>query len=392
MAQDTYLRSGGLSRGRASPAAFISAKSPLRHIDLSLLGVATMLAAIGCVMIYSATRSSQIALRLDPNYYLKRQLAFLALGLVVFVITILVDYRRLRSLAPIVYLGGLGLLLLVLTPIGHSQLGAQRWITVGILQIQPSELMKLVIIVSLAALWADRSMDSGPGKVIAAVGLTAIPAALVYVQPDLGTVLVMLFAAFTIIIVAGAELRWLGLLIGLGIIAFMLALQLGLVHQYQLDRVTGFLNQKSDTKSASAYNLRESRVAVSSGGLTGKGLLKGTQTNFSYVPENQTDFIFTVVGEETGFLGSLLVIGLLSFIVWRALRIAVLSRDRFGTRLAAGIAAMLAFQLFINVGMTIGIVPIVGIPLPFISYGGSSLLTSFCGVGILMNIHMRRFV
>ncbi|HLI57988.1 MAG TPA: rod shape-determining protein RodA [Actinomycetota bacterium] len=390
MAQDTYLRTGGLNRGRVTPTTWISAKSPLRHIDLSLFTAAMMLAAIGCVMIYSATRSSQLALNLDPNYYLKRQLAFLALGLVVFVISILFDYRQLRSLAPIVYLGGLGLLLLVLTPIGHSQLGAQRWITVGILQIQPSEIMKLVIIVSLAALWADRSVDSGPGKVVAAVALTAVPAALVYVQPDLGTVLVMLFAAFTIIIVAGAQLRWLGLLIGVGAVAFILALQLGLVHQYQLDRVTGFLNQKANTSSA--YNLRESKVAVSSGGLTGKGLGRGTQTNFSYVPENQTDFIFTVVGEETGFLGSLLVIALLAFVVWRALRIAVLSRDRFGSRLAAGIAAMLAFQLFINVGMTIGIVPIVGIPLPFISYGGSSLLTSFCAVGILMNIHMRRFV
>ncbi|MGH2718194.1 MAG: rod shape-determining protein RodA [Actinomycetota bacterium] len=390
MAQDTYLRTGGLHRGRVTPAAFISAKSPLRHLDLSLFLAATTLAAIGCVMIYSATRYSQLLTHPDPTYYLKRQLAFLALGLVVFLISVLFDYRRLRSLAPIIYLGGLALLLLVLTPIGHSQLGAQRWITVGILQIQPSEIMKLVIIVSLAALWADRSIDSGPGKVFAAVGLTALPAALVYVQPDLGTVLVMLFAAFTIIIVAGAELRWLGLLVGVGIIAVFLALHLGLIHQYQLDRVTGFLNQKSN--SSSAYNLRQSKVAVSSGGLTGKGLGNGTQTNFNYVPENQTDFIFTVVGEETGFMGSILVIALLAFVIWRALRIAVLSRDHFGTRLAGGIAAMLAFQLFINVGMTIGIVPIVGIPLPFISYGGSSLLTSFCSVGILMNIHMRRFV
>jgi rod shape determining protein RodA len=389
MAQDTYLRTEGLARQRVA-SRWISSKSPLRHIDLSLFGAAMSLAIVGCVMIYSATRSSQLALGLDPNYYLKRQLAFLAFGLVVFVISALFDYRQLRTLAPVIYLGGLGLLFLVLTPIGHSQLGAQRWITVGILQIQPSEIMKLVIIVSLAALWADRIPDTGPQKVLAAVALTAIPVGLVYVQPDLGTVLVLLVAAFTIIVVAGAQLRWLLLLVALGAVAFVLALQLGLVHQYQLQRVTGFLNQKSTT--AAAYNLRQARVAVSSGGLTGKGLLKGTQTNYSYVPENQTDFIFTVIGEETGFAGSLFVIALLGFVVWRALRIAVISRDRFGTRLAAGIAAMLAFQLFVNVGMTIGIVPIVGIPLPFISYGGSSLLTSFCAVGILMNIHMRRFV
>ena len=387
--QEVYLRSDGLNRQRPS-AGWLSAKSPLRHLDLSLVGAAMLLAAIGCIMIYSATRSSQLAVGLDPNYYLKRQLAFVALGLVVFVITILFDYRQLRGLAPLVYVGGLGLLLLVLTPIGHTQLGAQRWITFGILQIQPSEIMKLVVIVSVAALWADRATDSGPEKVFAAVALVAIPVGLIYIQPDLGTVLVVLFVAVTILVIAGARLRWIGLLILLGAIAFFLALQAGFVHQYQIQRITGFIHQKSNTMAA--YSLRQSKVAVSSGGLTGKGLLKGTQTNYNYVPENQTDFIFSVVGEETGFLGSLLVIALLGFVVWRALRIAILSRDQFGTRLAAGVAAMLAFQLFVNVGMTIGIVPIVGIPLPFISYGGSSLLTSFCGIGILMNIHMRRFV
>jgi rod shape determining protein RodA len=388
--RELYLRAGGLNRQRVS-SGWLSAKHPLRHLDMTLFAAVMTLAGIGCIAIYSATRASQLAIGADPNYFLKRQLAFLALAMVVFVISLLFDYRQLRGLAPLIYLAGLGLLFLVLTPIGQSQLGAQRWITVGILQIQPSEIMKLVLIVSLAAVWGDRAADTGSGKVFAAVALAAIPVGLVYVQPDLGTVLVLLFVCFTIVVVAGARLRWLGLILLLGAGLFFLALEAGFVHQYQLQRITGFLNQKSST-SAAAYNLREAKVAVSSGGLTGKGLGRGTQTNFSYVPENQTDFIFTVIGEETGFVGSIVVIALLAFVIWRALRIAMLSRDQFGTRLAAGVAAMLAFQLFVNVGMTIGIVPIVGIPLPFISYGGSSLLTSFCAVGLLMNIHMRRFV
>jgi len=278
----------------------------------------------------------------------------------------------------------------VLSPIGHTTLGAQRWITLGILQIQPSEIMKLVLIVALSALWADKGANTGLGRVVLAVALAAVPAGLIYLQPDLGTVLVLVFLAFSIVVVAGARLRWIGLLVVLSAGVFVLVLHLGLLHDYQIKRLTAFLDQSS--KSTAAYNLQQSRTAVASGGLTGKGLFRGTQTNLDYVPENHTDFIFTVVGEETGFAGSLLLIGLFSFIIWRALRIAMMSKDQFGARLAAGVAAMLAFQLFVNVGMTIGIVPVVGIPLPFVSYGGSSLLTSFCAVGILMNIHMRRFV
>ena len=371
-------------------SGWLSSKHPLRHMDLSLFTAALVAAGIGCVAIYSATRPSLLALGRDPNFYLKRQLAFLALAMVIFVISMLFDYRQMKGLAPLVYLAGIGLLVLVLSPVGHTTQGAQRWITLGILQIQPSEIMKLVLIIALSALWADKGANSGLGRVVLAVGIAAIPAGLIYLQPDLGTVLVLVFLAFSIVLVAGAKLRWLALLVALGAGVFVLVLHLGLLHDYQIKRLTAFLDQSS--KNTAAYNLQQSRTAVASGGLTGKGLFRGTQTNLDYVPENHTDFIFTVVGEETGFAGSILLIGLLSFLVWRALRIAMISKDQFGSRLAAGVAAMLAFQLFINVGMTIGIVPVVGIPLPFVSYGGSSLLTSFCAVGILMNIHMRRFI
>ena len=389
MSQDvSFGRVESIGR-RQIASGWLSARHPLRHLDIPLFTAALAAAALGCVAIYSATRPSLLALGHDPNFFLKRQLAFLALAMVIFVISLLFDYRQLKGLAPLVYLGGVGLLALVLA-IGHSSLGAQRWITVGILQIQPSEIMKLVLIIALSALWADKGANSGLGRVVLAVVLAAIPAGLIYLQPDLGTVLVLVFLAFSIVLVAGAKLRWILLLVALGAGVFALVLNLGLLHSYQIQRLTAFLDQGS--KSQAAYNLRQSRTAVASGGLTGKGLFRGTQTNLDYVPENHTDFIFTVVGEETGFAGSIATIALLSFLIWRALRIAMLSKDQFGARLAAGVAAMLAFQLFINVGMTIGIVPVVGIPLPFLSYGGSSLLTSFCAVGILMNIHMRRFV
>ena len=377
------------SVGRQRVSGFVSAKNPLRQLDFALLAGTIALVVIGCVAIYSATRQGQIAFGRDPNYYLKRQLAFIGLAVVAFGISLIFDYRRLRNWAPVIYAGCVGMLVLVLTPIGSKAAGAQRWITVGILQVQPSEIMKLVLVVALAAIWAERGDDTGLPKLLLAVALLAVPAGLVYLQPDLGTVLVLLFVAFAIMLVSGAKLRWIGLLLGFGAIVVVVVLHLGLLHGYQVQRLTAFLNQNSN--SAAAYNLRQSKLTVSSGGLTGKGLFKGTQTNLDYVPENHTDFIFTVIGEETGFLGSILVIGLLAFLIWRALRIASTARDQFGARLAAGVAAMLAFQLFVNVGMTVGIVPIVGIPLPFISYGGSSLLTSFCAVGILMNVHMRRY-
>lgn len=392
--QSAYMGRVESIGGQRVRSGWLSAKHPLRHLDLTLFSAALVLATLGCVAIYAATKPSQIAFGGDPNAFLKRQVAFFGLAMVVFVVSMLFDYRQLRGISPIIYGVGVAALIMVLSPIGHSALGAQRWINLGFLQIQPSEIMKLVLIVALAALWSERSAESGLEKVLLAVCLAGVPVALIYLQPDLGTVLVLVFVAFAILLVSGARLRWIGLLLVVGAGGIALVLNLGLLNSYQIQRLTAFLQPKSTNVAVAAaqHNLQQSKIAVSSGGLTGKGLFQGTQTNLDYVPENQTDFIFTVVGEETGFAGSLLVIGLLSFIIWRAIRIAMISRDQFGTRLAAGVAAMLAFQLFINVGMTIGLVPIVGIPLPFVSYGGSSLLTSFCGVGILMNIHMRRFV
>src|SRR5437660_878316 len=211
--QDVYLGRIESIGGHQLLSGWLSAKHPLRHMDLALFTAAVSTAVLGCIAIYSATRPSLVALGRDPNFYLKRQLAFLALAMVVFIITLLFDYRQLRGLAPLIYLAGLGLLVLVLSPIGHTTLGAQRWITLGILQIQPSEIMKLVLIVALSALWADKGANTGLGRVVLAVALAAVPAGLIYLQPDLGTVLVLVFLAFSIVVVAGARLRWIGLLV-----------------------------------------------------------------------------------------------------------------------------------------------------------------------------------
>jgi rod shape determining protein RodA len=224
------------------------------------------------------------------------------------------------------------------------------------------------------------------------VGLVAGPAILIYLEPDLGTMMVFLALLAALLLVGGARLRHFLALAGTGLLAILFVLQAGLLQQYQIDRITAFLDPNPDVRSE-AYNLTQSKIAIGSGGLRGKGLGgESTQTTLDFVPEQHTDFIFTAVGEQLGFLGSATLLCLFALLIWRALRIASMSRDLFGMMLASGIAALWAFQLFVNVGMTMGIMPITGIPLPFISFGGSSLLTNFIAVGLLLNVHMRRYL
>lgn len=368
----------------------LSSKAPIRHLDFSLVLFALGLTAVGAAAIYSSTYLRLTSLGEDPFYRLKRQLVFFAIATILFIITMLFDYRQLRGLAPVLYVGGLFLLLLVLTPLGHTTSGAQRWITFGFLQLQPSELMKVLLIVSLAALYADDLRDPD-SRLLRALFLTALPASLIYFQPDLGTLMVLGGVLMVIVLVSGTRSRWIIATVLGAAVAFVIVLNLGLLKDYQVARLTALLDPESDPQRA-GYNAAQSRIAIGSGGFTGKGFAQGTQTNLDYVPEQHTDFVFTAIGEEGGFIAAVVVLALFALLLWRALRIAMLSRDSFGTLLACGIAGMLAFQVFVNVGMTIGIMPITGIPLPFLSYGGSSLITSFVAVGMLMNIHMRRFV
>lgn len=369
----------------------LSAKSPIRHVDFQLLSVTLALCTFGIVAIYSATRPTLETLGEDPEFFLKRQIIFVGLGLGVFLAMMLFDYRQLRTLAPLLYGGGVLLLILVLTPVGESVSGAQRWIDFGMMQLQPSELMKVFLLIALATLLSDERVQPGIPQVAAAVGATGLPAILIFVQPDLGTLIALTTILGVVLLLSGARLRWL-LAAGLaGVLVFVVILQLGLVRDYQVARLTAFLDADGDSQRA-GYNLTQSKIAIGAGGFEGKGFFRGTQTNLDYVPEQHTDFIFTAIAEETGFRGSILLVALFALLAWRALRIATLSRDLFGTVLAGGVAGIVVFQVFINIGMTMGIMPITGIPLPFVSYGGSSLLTSFAAVGLLMNIHMRRFL
>lgn len=368
----------------------MSAKAPIRHVDLSLLFVSLTLTGFGALAIYSATRRRQVVLEDDPHFFLKRQLIFLALASIAFLVTVLFDYRQLRGFAPILYGAGILMLLMVLTPLGHSTAGAQRWLNLYVLQVQPSELMKIILIVALASLYADERKDS-ESKLPVALLMTAVPTLLIYFQPDLGTLMVLGAVLIVTVMVSGTRARWLLLLALGGIVAFVAVLNLGLLKDYQVDRLTALLDPERDPQRA-GYNAAQSQIAVAAGGVSGKGLFQGTQTNLDFVPEQHTDFIFTAIAEEAGFVGAVVTLGLFAFLIWRALRIAMLSKDDFGMLLGSGIAGMFAFQMFVNVGMTVGIMPITGIPLPFLSYGGSSLITSFVAVALLMNIHMRRFI
>jgi rod shape determining protein RodA len=226
---------------------------------------------------------------------------------------------------------------------------------------------------------------------VRSVAIVAVPGFLIYLQPDLGSLLVLLAVLFGMLLVAGTRVRALLVLLTLGAVAFWGVLHLDLLKDYQRARLVAFLDPSADPQRT-GYNLNQAKIAIGSGQIVGKGLFHGSQTNLDFVPEVHTDFIFTVVGEETGFIGSSVLLALFAVYLWRAIRISQISPDPFGTLLCAGIVSMLVFQLFVNAGMTMGISPITGIPLPFVSYGGSSLMTTFAATGMLLNVHMRRLV
>jgi rod shape determining protein RodA len=364
--------------------------APYRHLDLTLLLSTLGIAFVGVLMVYSSTRQKQETAGLDPAFFLKRQVVYVALGLVAAVIVALVDYRRIRDFTPILYGGAVLMLLLVISPIGTSRRGTQAWFQIGSFQFQPSEVSKVVLIVALAAvLAAARGSLDTPGLLVA-LGVAFVPMALIYVQPDLGTNMVFAAVVIAVLLVAGARPRHIAVLTLLGITAVALVVQLGMLQDYQRDRLTAFLDPQTDSQRSS-YNLRQSQIAIAAGGVAGRGLFQGTQTNLSFVPEQHTDFIFTAVGEELGLIGGVTLLSLFGVMMWRIWRAAVLARDQFGRLVCVGVLAMLVFQVFENVGMTMGITPITGIPLPFMSYGGSAMIASFVGIGLVLNVHMRRF-
>ena len=371
--------------GRATYSGRDSA-APWHHLDVTLLGAVLAIAGLGVLMVYSASRN----LGADEQFFLRRQAVFALFGVGVMALVATIDYRIFRDFAPLIYVASVASLFLVLSPLGSNRRGAQAWFQLGGFQLQPSELAKVGLIVTIAAYAAAHRGDLDGRRLLVALGLAAAPMALINLQPDLGTVLVFAAIVMGTLLVAGARPRHMALLTLAGVIAVVAVLQLGVLKDYQKERLGAFLNPTENTQRA-AYNLNQSKIAIANGSLTGKGLFQGTQTKLSYVPEQHTDFIFTVVGEELGLVGSGLVLSLFALVVWRTWRAAALAKDLSGTVICVGVLAMLVFQVFENVGMTMGIMPITGIPLPFMSYGGSATIASFAAVGLVLNVHMRRF-
>jgi rod shape determining protein RodA len=368
-------------------------RAPWRHVDPVVALAALGLALLGVAAIYSSTFASLREQALAEATFARRQLISLGAGLAGMMVVTLIDYRRYQAYAVMVFGATVLLLGAVLTPLGTATHGAQSWYGLGPLRVQPSEYAKVGMIVVLAAVLDTRAERPGPRRLGVALGATALVCGEILLQPDFGTLMVFVAVLFCMLLVGRVQLRWLLVLALVGGIGVVGMFKLDVLKEYQKQRLTAFVNPSADAGGRGyTYNARQALIAIGSGGVTGKGYLKGTQTNLQYVPEQRTDFIFTVVGEELGFAGAVGLLLAFGAVLWRGVRIALIARDPFGALVAAGVVAMFAFQAFVNVGMTIGIMPITGIPLPFVSYGGSSLIASFLAVGLLLNVHMRRYL
>jgi rod shape determining protein RodA len=365
-------------------------ESILRRLDWVLLLAALTLSLGGAIVVYSATRV--VGAGEDPQAFLKRHLLNLGIGLGLGAATMLFDYRTLRAYAPFLYVASIIGLVAVLSPLGSTINGAQAWILLpGGFSVQPSELMKVALVVGLAMLLAERrDAETEPQfrDVVVALLIAALPLALVMMQPDLGTGVVMAMIVVGILAVAGMRLSWLVALVALAVLGAFVAVHVGVLDQYQIDRLLAFANPDLDPRGV-GYNTNQARIGVGSGGLFGTGLFEGSQTSGDFIPEQETDFIFTVVGEELGFAGSAALICLFAIMLWRAGRIAMRAEDLFGTLVATGILCWFTFQMFENIGMVTGIMPVTGVPLPFVSYGGSSMFANWMAIGLLENVHLR---
>jgi rod shape determining protein RodA len=382
-------RLGTFAPRRRSPVARSFARGgAARSWDWLLVAVTCALTAIGTVLVWAATEPSLRADGLNPHTYLKKAALWAVLGLILMFATASVDYRRIRRWTPVLY--GLSLLLLLaVLAVGQSVNGAKAWIELpGGFQVEPSEFAKLGLILSAAWLLSRRNLPAGRPTIrdVLLAALAAAPLiALVEKEPALGVTLVLVFTLASLIVVSGIRIYWvLGGLAGVATAIYAVA-KLHLLKGYQLTRLTSFLHPEQDL-AGSGYNGLQAKIAIGSGGLHGQGLFHGTFTGGNFVPSVQTDFIFTVVGEELGFIGCAVVVAMLAFIVVRAIRAAQLADDMFGMLVASGVAVWFAFQSFVNIGMTIGIMPITGLPLPFVSYGGSAIFADMIAIGLVQSV------
>jgi rod shape determining protein RodA len=380
-------------RPRSLLARAFARNSVLRQMDWVLVVVVSGLSAIGVLLVWSATQPSLLAAGEDPRTYLKKQLLWVVIGLILMFAVSFADSRRLRSWTPVAYGATLLGLLAVLTPLGSDINGAHAWISLpGGFQVEPSEFAKVALVLVIASVFSQaRGARPGLRSVLLALAAAAPLMALVVIEPALGVALVLVAVTATMIVLSGTRLRIIAALVAIVGAVVALAGGLHLLKSYQLTRFTSFLHPSADLAGA-GYNAAQAKIAVGSGGMFGEGLFHGQLVAGNFVPSQQTDFIFTVAGEELGFVGAITIVVLLGIVIVRALRIATRADDLFGVLIASGVAMWFAFQSFVNIGMTIGIMPITGLPLPFVSYGGSAIFADMIAIGMLQSVRRHHSV
>ncbi|HVA52578.1 MAG TPA: FtsW/RodA/SpoVE family cell cycle protein [Acidimicrobiales bacterium] len=364
---------------------------PKDSFDRALFWSMIALGATGVVAIYSATRQQLVNQGLNSHYYVERQGLFMVLGVIAMYVVSRIDYRRFEIAATPLYVGSL-LALAGVFVLGKTALGAQRWYSIGTsIQIQPSEFTVLFLILAIATFCARRTEGLRMYDVMRLLVMAVVPLALIVKQPDLGTSVIIVLIVSAMMVIAGVPPRFMTLLAVLGSIGLASALYLDLLQKYQVDRFVSFLNQNSTNPQLTAllYEVNNAKSAIGSGGVYGAGLFHGLQTVLGYVPEQQTDFIFTAIGEQMGFIGSVLIVLLLSFVSFRMFMIGKNAKDTMGRLLCIGVFIFFAFSCFENIGMTMGIMPVTGIPLPLLSYGGSAELVFFVASGVVLSVSRR---
>jgi rod shape determining protein RodA len=363
----------------------------LDNFDWSIMLMAVVLALIGVMTIYSATRPVFDAAQ--TSYYI-RQLYWISLSLITFICLISIDYRLFIKFAYVIFIIGVILLVLVIV-IGRKGMGAQRWLNLGFISFQPSEFFKIFFIIALSRYLSNikEGMSLGLRSMLKIFAIFFIlPMILILKQPDLGTAIMLLFILVSMILTAGAKKKIIIITMAIALLSLPFAGKYiwGGLKDYQKRRIIAFIDPQADPRGV-GYHITQSKVTIGSGGFLGKGYMKGTQGPYRFLPENHTDFIFSIFAEEWGFSGSIFLFGLYFFVIWRGFDTAKKARDREGCFLVLGVTYMFTFYFFINVGMTVGMLPVVGVPLPLMSYGGTALLSNFCALSIIENVRMRRF-
>lgn len=359
-------------------------KRLIKDFDKTVLAVVFILCLFGLLTLHSATKVKDLPF---VESFVFKQVTWMSLGALLLIVIINISYQKFVDIAYILYIINIALLVLVLA-VGRERLGAQRWFTIGNFTLQPSEFIKMNFILILASYLGSRkgSLES-PGGFFIPLLLLGVPFILVLIQPDLGTALLLVPIFLSMLYVAGAKPKYLISFISIGLL--LMPVFWNFLKDYQKQRLVVFLNPNVDPLGA-GYTIIQSKIAVGSGGLIGKGWLAGTQNQLNFLPERHTDFIFSVIGEEWGLFGALILVLLFFMIIKRGFDIAFSNSDMHGRLIATGISVLLSLQVAINIAMTIGMMPVVGIPLPLISYGGSSMLTTFISIALLLNIGMRR--